>query len=163
MFSGSSRSESTNVRLLNSLSSIVINKEFIFSEIPSKLPLFRADLDKNPIPSIVVEWRKLLSEADAVVICTPVYIHNIPAAIKNALEWIASSGELVGKHVLPITFTPHSPRGKKAMQSLLWSLQALDANVVASLSLYHTDLEFDGDQLVSGDGLEILQEAIGLL
>ena len=58
-----------------------------------------------------MDWRKILQESDAVIISIPEYIHNIPALIKNALEWVTTSGEFLGKKVLPITFTPHEPRG----------------------------------------------------
>ena len=110
----------------------------------------------------VQAWKKELREADCVIFCTPEYTHNLPALIKNALEWITSSGELVGKKVLAITFTPHAPRGEKAMRSLLWSLQALDTNILASLPLYQTEISYDKNGVMKGEGVEVLQEALNL-
>ena len=88
----------------------------------------------------------------------------MPALMKNALEWLASSGELAGKAVLPITFTPHPPRGEKAMQSLTWSLQALDTKVVTQLALYQKEIKFNDNGIVADEEvLGILKEAIDLL
>ncbi len=109
-------------------------------------------------------WRKTLIASDAVIICTPEYIHNLPALIKNALEWVTSSGELAHKPVLALTFTPHPPRGEKAMQSLLWSLQALNARIVGQLDLYQTEIRFEGKAVVmEEDMLELVKEAVQLL
>ena len=86
----------------------------------------------------------------------------MPALIKNALEWITVSGELAGKKVLALTFTPTAPRGEKAMQSLLWSLQALDAHILVSLSLFQTELAFTSDGEIIGEGADVLKEALNL-
>lgn len=128
------------------------------------LPLFDPSLDQHPWPSKVLEWRNSVRQADAIIISTPVYLHNIPAVLKNALEWLTTSGELDGKSVLPITYTPYAPRGEKAMQSLLWSLTALNARIVTSLPLYKTELEINSSgKLVGTESLEMLGAAIDLL
>lgn len=160
MISGSAREESTNTKLLLHLKDLDTKLSFMLTDIPKDLPLFQSQLDVNPLPEAVVNWRRQLATCDGVVICIPEYIHNMPALIKNALEWIASSGELVGKKVLAMTFTPHEPRGEKAMQSLLWSLQALDANVVASLPLYQNEISYTSAGLLAGVGVEVLKEAL---
>lgn len=146
--SGSARPSSSNVRLLQAIAAAFPDYSFEHFTKLAELPLFLPDQDHAPWPAAVLEWRQALQAAQAVVITTPEYIHNLPALLKNALEWIASSGELVGKPVLPITFTPHAPRGERAMQSLTWSLQALDARVVAALPLYQNELEKQEEQFI---------------
>ena len=162
--SGSTRTDSANTRLLTALPALFPKHTFQHYARINQLPLFQAELDKHPWHTEVVDWRKAIAEADAVIISIPEYIHNMPALIKNALEWVTSSGELMQKRVLAMTFTPHEPRGEKAMQSLLWSLQALDANVLVSIPLYQQEMEFDGNgQLVENEAREMLNEAIKLL
>lgn len=161
--SGSTRAESSNTQLLE-----VINAHFEVSGsiYPAliDLPLFDPILDQHPWPSEVLEWRNTVRQADAIIISTPVYLHNIPAVLKNALEWLTSSGELDGKSVLPITYTPYPPRGERAMQSLLWSLTALNAQVVTSLPLYKSELEINSSgKFVGAESLEMLATAIDLL
>ena len=162
--SGSTRSNSAHNRLLKGLPSLFPKHTFQHYPPIKQLPLFQADADKHPWHPTILAWRSAIAEADAVIISIPEYIHNMPALIKNALEWVTSSGELVQKRVLAITFTPHEPRGEKAMQSLLWSLQALDANVVVSVPLYQNEIEFDtNNHFIENETVEMLKEAINLL
>ena len=88
-----------------------------------------------------------VAEADAVITSTPEYRHNILAVLKNALEWMTESGELHEKSVLPITFTPAPPHGEYAMKSLLQSLNASKARIVAELSLYRNGFAFENEQI----------------
>lgn len=162
--SGSARIDSRNALLLASFSSLFPAHKFERYEQLQDLPLFQVALDKAPLPPTVMQWRKKLQAADVVIICTPAYLHNIPALLKNALEWTTTSGELADKRVLALTFTPHAPRGKKAMQSLLWSLQALNARVVGELALYQQDIQLENGSLIAdAETLELLEEAMKLL
>ena len=139
---GSTRPQSSNIRLLEALSSLNTEHHFyIYKEI-SKLPLFTAGL-KNQDFEQVIDLQRKVSEADGLIFCTPEYLHNLPACIKNLLEWLTESGEVHKKKTLALTFCPNPPRGEKAMQSLLWSLKALDANVLASLPLFQNELKFE--------------------
>ena len=162
--SGSARPGSSNQMLLDAIAAAFPDYYFTHYQELSQLPLFLPDLDHAPWPESVIEWRQALQTATAVIITTPEYIHNLPALVKNALEWIASSGEMVGKPVLPITFTPHAPRGERAMQSLVWSLGALDARVVAELPLYQNEMDREDDRLLlPADVQEMMGEALKLL
>ena len=161
--SGSSRSLSSNIQLLEALPFELPKHDFLRFKI-EELPLFTADADHHPWHPKILEWRSAVASADGVLITTPEYIHNIPAALKNAFEWLTSSGELNYKPVVAITFTPHAPRGKKAMQSLLWSLQALDARVVVQLELYQNEVEFNEEgRLITNEEVNVLKGAIELL
>ncbi len=162
--SGSANTNATNTALLKALPAFFPDKKFIHFEDLTGLPLYTVAADTNPLPPSVNVWRKAVTESTGVIFSTPEYIHNLPAVLKNALEWLASSGELVGKPVLAVTYLPNEPRGKKAMTSLTWSLKALDSNIVASLPLYQTSLEIkDGRINGKTEELEMLREAISLL
>ncbi len=162
--SGSNRIGSSNKKLVEALPFLFPKQDIYGYDAIYELPLFQVELDKNPLPQKVKEWRRNVKEADAIIFCTPVYIYNIPASIKNALEWLASSGELDAKPVLAMTFTPNPPRGEKAMQSLLWSLQALNSRIVAQLPLYQTDIVFDENgKLKESEGKTLLLNAIEML
>lgn len=161
--SGSSRKDSSNVKLLQALSILDDNKYKHFDEL-HLIPLFAAEDDCHPWPDKVMTWRKAIKAADAVIVSTPEYIFNLPAQIKSALEWIASSGELVGKPTLAMTYTPNEPRGERAMQSLLWSLEALDARVVAQVAVYQDQIKII-DGKITGDKeiIEMLSEVLRML
>lgn len=162
--SGSSRPESFNTRLLKVVHLLDDTKEYLHYESLNILPVFAAESDRHPWPEEVLKWRSAIAEVDAIVICTPEYIHNLPAQIKSALEWIASSGELVGKPTLAMTYTPNSPRGERTMQSLLWSLGALDANVVAQVSIYQNEVKEENGKLVGDEEtIDLLTEVLRML
>lgn len=162
---GSANSESSNKLLLQTLSRSF--KHICSIELVDglwNLPLFSPQLQQAGIPEIVKTLRAKVSMADAVIICTPEYLHNIPAALKNALEWMTESGELCEKPVLPITFTPAPPRGEYAIKSLVQSLQASKARIVADLPLYRNEMtDKTGRIALDEPHRYIIQEALGLL
>lgn len=162
--SGSDRPTSSNSRLLRSIGSLL--PEHKFSPFPvEQLPLYSVARDTSAWPEHVDNWRSAVQTADSLIISTPEYLHNMPAQLKNALEWLTTSGDLVGKKVLAITYTPAPPRGSKAMQSLQWSLTALDSVIVATLPLHQTEVQVTDDGLLTGEPehIELLRSAIELL
>jgi len=159
--SGSTAQESSNTQLLKSLPDNFPAFSFSFYNI-LQLPLFIDSLNKNPLPEEVINFRNVASKASSVIISTPEYTHNIPAVLKSAFEWVTSSGELANKKVIAITYTPYAPRGEKAMVSLINSLKALDANILASLDLYANELWVGTEGKFEGD-LELIKSALDLI
>jgi len=162
---GSASEKSSNKELLKAIQKNFFDEYEI--EVFNKLrdfPLFRPeDLNKD-LNHLVKEFKQKLNVVNRVIVCTPEYTHNIPAVLKNGLEWITASGELNNKKVLPITFTPHEPRGEWAMQSLLFCLKTMNAQIMTQLPLYKNDFEFDGYQvLLSEDDKALISEALKLL
>ena len=162
---GSASENSSNGKLLHALStSFSTSYKIEVYEGLQNLPLFSPQLQEAGIPEIVQELRKKVASTDAVIICTPEYVHNVPAVLKNVLEWMTTSGELADKPVLPITFAPAPPRGEYAMISLLQSLKAMKAKIVAELPLYQNQLRDDeGNIYLNEDHRMLLHEALGLL
>ena len=144
--------------LVKALTGLRSDHQVSYTEMHASLPLFLAQDDVGDLPLVVKDWRVLISKTDAVIVCTPEYLYNIPAVVKNALEWLTSSGELVHKPVIAMTYTPNAPRGTKAMESLINSLTALDCRLVGQLALYQSDFTFD--EQLSGEGLDLFVEAI---
>ena len=59
------------------------------------IPLYNADLDlpsAKQRPQPVEHFRKILSDADGILISSPEYNYSIPGGLKNAIDW-ASRGE----------------------------------------------------------------------
>jgi chromate reductase len=50
------------------------------------IPGFNQDDEQNP-PAKVVELKRRLREADAVLIVTPEYNYSVPGVLKNAIDW----------------------------------------------------------------------------
>lgn len=160
---GSAQKDSSNRRLLEALAKLIPEQDFAFFDL-RKLPVFSPDVQANSLPETVMDWKEALSKSNALIITTPAYLHNIPAGLKNALEWVTTSGEMNELPVLAITFTPHPPRGERAMQSLLWSLEALNAKVVAQLPLYQSEMKQNGTSFEWQDDIKMMmEEAVQLL
>ncbi|MEH2057603.1 MAG: NAD(P)H-dependent oxidoreductase [Nostoc sp.] len=94
------------------------------------MPHFTPELDGDTLPTSVRDWRAVLEKYDGVIISTPEYAYGMPGVLKNALDWIVSSGELVGKPVATISASPSELGGSKAHASLVLTLTALAANLV---------------------------------
>ncbi len=99
------------------------------------LPQFSPDRDGDPPPASVAEWRGLLRAADGVLICTPEYAYGMPGSLKNAFDWIVSSGEFVGKPVAALSASPYPTGGERAHASLLLTLTAVNAEIADGATL----------------------------
>ncbi|ARU95586.1 NADPH-dependent FMN reductase [Tatumella citrea] len=105
--SGSLRNSSLNSLFLRAMA-LIAPKDISFeiSALPGNLPLFNPDLE-DAAPEIVSQWRHELQQADLFLIVSPEYAHGVSGVIKNALDWLVSSGELLDK---PVAMPNLSPR-----------------------------------------------------
>jgi chromate reductase len=117
---GSLRRSSANLKLLELAAALAPEVEVWLGI--GGLPHFNADLEE-PAPDAVREFRARLAAADAVLISTPEYAHSIPGVLKNAIDWVVSSGELNTKTVGVIA------GGEGAAQAIRQVLGAVDARV----------------------------------
>jgi NAD(P)H-dependent FMN reductase len=99
------------------------------------LPHFNPDLDAEGAipPPAVAAWRATLAPARAVIICSPEYAHGMPGALKNALDWVVSSGELDGKPILLINASPSG--GQHTQAQLVEVLGTMSARVLVEAAL----------------------------
>jgi chromate reductase len=56
------------------------------------IPMFNQDDEQNP-PAPVLELKRRIRAADAVLMVTPEYNYSIPAVLKNALDWASRPHE----------------------------------------------------------------------
>jgi len=93
--SGSLRKGSYNTMLLKAASQLLsfnVSVQIISIE---DIPLYNADLDlpsAKQRPRPVEHFRKMLTDADGILISSPEYNYSIPGGLKNAIDW-ASRGE----------------------------------------------------------------------
>ena len=132
--SGSLKSSSSNTNILRTIAGIAPDHVVvIIVEGLDKLPHFNPDND-DQITS-VMHFRQHLKDADGVIFSTPEYAYGVPGVLKNALDWLVSSGELYEKPVAAISASPIFSGGDKALASLMLTLTALGANMIAESSL----------------------------
>lgn len=136
--SGSLRKQSSNTRLLLSIGGMMhAGIEFRIYQGIASLPHFSPDLDGDEFQphEAVREWREELRAADAIVICTPEYARGVPGSLKNALDWVVSSGEFVNKPTAVISASPHPDGGSTALQSLILTLKMMSAAIPDEASI----------------------------
>ncbi len=86
---GSVRRGSYNRLLLKNLANIMSKKsnniEMKILEVKD-IPIYNPDEEYN-LPKIVVEYKNIIRESDAIIIATPEYNFSFPGVLKNALDW----------------------------------------------------------------------------
>lgn len=91
--SGSLRAASSNTALAPE------GVDVILYEGLADLPHFNPDLDGGTAPPEVMDFRSRLAASDGVLISSPEYAHGVPGAMKNAIDWVVSSGQIYQKPV----------------------------------------------------------------
>jgi chromate reductase len=130
---GSLRNGSSNHNILKFLGTLAPNAiNYTIYNSLATIPPFDPGLDNDTPPQAVIELRRLITNADAIIICTPEYAFGVPGQLKNAFDWLVSSSTLVDKPVVLITA---SSSGEYAHPSLLRTLGALSADVIAEACL----------------------------
>jgi NAD(P)H-dependent FMN reductase len=163
--SGSLRKHSSNAALLRAAARVAPGgvRLHLYDGL-GELPHFNPDLDEegSAPPAPVAELRRLLIEADAVLISSPEYAHGVPGAMKNLLDWLVSTGELVGKPVALLNASPAG--GGYAQSALLETLRTMNWKVVDDACCVEPFVarKIAGD-LTDDAALAVLQSAIEAL
>jgi len=129
--SGSLRSASKNTSLLRALAAL--DPSIALYERIGELPHFNSDIDDAGAPQSVLDYREQLRDADLIVISSPEYAHGVPGVMKNALDWVVGSGELMEKPVVLIN-TSHA--SKFVCPQLSETLTVMSAKVVLTVTIW---------------------------
>jgi chromate reductase, NAD(P)H dehydrogenase (quinone) len=154
--SGSLRKSSSNTALLAAAAKLAPSdvKVCLFAGL-GELPPFNPDLDRRGAPESVSGFRRTLNACDAILISSPEYAHGVPGVLKNALDWIVGSGELLAK---PIGVINASARATHAWGSLVETLTVMSADVIvdASIVIPLQGRTLDADGIASDAALSTL-------
>ncbi|WP_206957029.1 NADPH-dependent FMN reductase [Trinickia acidisoli] len=114
--SGSAREASINTALLMAMKDLAPHgcELSVFHRL-DVLPVFSPDAEGERTPLEVVDFLALVSAADGIVVSSPEYVRAIPGGLKNAIDWMVSRFEVVGK---PIALAHASHRGDDMLASL---------------------------------------------
>ncbi len=100
LLSGSLRAGSSNEAMLRTAQAAAPEQvRTVAYEGLAALPHFNPDDDTDQPPAPVAELRAAISEAAAVLICTPEYAGNLPGSFKNLLDWTVGGTEICDKPV----------------------------------------------------------------
>ncbi len=114
--SGSLRHGSTNTALLRALAAIAAPPVAVnLLERLGALPLCNPDQEGPLTPLAVLGFAAVVAAADGIVIACPEYVHAKPGAFKNAIDWLVSRQEIIGK---PIALLHASHGGEDVLADL---------------------------------------------
>ncbi|MBW4471837.1 MAG: NAD(P)H-dependent oxidoreductase [Stenomitos rutilans HA7619-LM2] len=153
--SGSLRAQSSNTALLQA--AIVLAPDDVkirlYGELGA-LPHFNPDLEPDE-PLAVTRLRQQLRGCDGLLLCSPEYAHGVPGVLKNALDWLVSGEEFVGK---PIALFNASPRATHAQASLVEILTVMSGQIVpdASIDVPLLGRNLNADRIVADPELAIV-------
>jgi NAD(P)H-dependent FMN reductase len=125
--SGSLRQFSSNTALLQA--AIALSPKNIQMKLYDglgDLPHFNPDLEPMEPPS-VTDLRFQVKWSDGLAISSPEYAHGVPGVLKNALDWLVSGEEFIGK---PIALFNASPRSVHAQASLTEIVTTMAGRIV---------------------------------
>jgi chromate reductase, NAD(P)H dehydrogenase (quinone) len=115
------------------------------------LPVFSPDLEGLNLPESVQAFTRLIAQNDGLLIGSPEYIRGIPGGLKNAIDWLVSGDQIIGK---PIALIHASHRGDDLLDALRKVLSTVSSNFNE-----HLFLRFSVMKETPEDILEILKRA----
>ncbi|SBS38050.1 FMN-dependent NADPH-azoreductase [Marinomonas spartinae] len=131
--SGSAREASTNTALLRAMKSFTSDSiELSVFHRLDLLPVFSPDSEGEATPVAVCEFMGTVSAVDGIIISSPEYVRSIPGGLKNAIDWMVSRSEVVGK---PIALVHASHRGDDMLASLRVVLSTVSDNFLEDVFL----------------------------
>jgi chromate reductase len=107
--------------------------------------------------------RQEIKDAAGVLISTPEYAFGVPGVLKNALDWLLSSGELNENPVATISASTLHSGGNRALASRLLTLTALGATMNAASSLSIGNIKNKMNEAGVINYTETMQSLKGLL
>jgi chromate reductase, NAD(P)H dehydrogenase (quinone) len=131
--SGSVRSESTNTCFLREIACLSPpDEEIELLNSLETIPIFNPDREGKETPAAVLALCKKIAQCDGIIISSPEYIRSIPGGLKNAIDWLVSRDEIIGK---PIALVHVSHRGDDVLDSLRRVLSTVSENFAADIFL----------------------------
>lgn len=161
--SGSTRRSSSNLNLIKAITALtpdLFNIE-IFEGIDT-LPHFNPDLDNGQVEEDpqVANFRRKVTSAEAILICTPEYAVGVPGTLKNAIDWTVSSMNFSKK---PVALITASTSGTRSHQSLLGTLLIIESKISQDTQLLISSIQTKVNsslQVTDAETLELINKLI---
>ncbi|HLP33377.1 MAG TPA: NADPH-dependent FMN reductase [Bacteroidia bacterium] len=161
--SGSTREHSTNLNLIHAIQELYTDRlDMVIAPSVASVPHFNPDWDTDTPPQAVRDFRKLLQDAEGILICTPEYAMGVPGSLKNAIDWTVSSMEFSRK---PTALITASSVGQKGHRSLLETLHIIEADIPESsqLLISHVKTKVKGDVITDETTLTQVKQVMDSL
>ena len=149
--SGSLRAHSYNTALLRAARMLAPGAISIRLHLGlDDMPLYNEDLEQGPLPTTVHELHERVREADGLLIATPEHNSAIPAALKNAIDWMSRMPDGAGMSGKPVAIAGASPgalgtvRAQLGLRQILGSVGA-EVLTKPEVMVFRAHERFDAD------------------
>lgn len=162
--SGSLRARSANTAVLEAARALAPRdvEVLVYTGI-GRLPHFNPDDDIDPHPAAVAEWRAAVESADALLFCSPEYARGVAGSLKNALDWLVSGFEVIGKPIASINASPIAVTGQEALLATLRTIGVVIEGASIRLPLSGTQRTCEaiiGDATLAGALRDAIEKLI---
>ncbi|WP_128896821.1 NADPH-dependent FMN reductase [Longirhabdus pacifica] len=129
MLLGSNRNQATSTTLMKYMKTILEDRGHtvhIFDLYKEPLPFYNPDYDMEEDAN-VIKLKKLVAEADGIILSTPEYHGSISGVLKNALDYLEQY-HFAGKAVLPVSSAggPIGVHSLTHLQTIIRSLHGVN-------------------------------------
>lgn len=161
--SGSLRARSSNSAVLEAAQDLApAGVEIVFYRRLGLLPHFNPDDDVEPLAAEVARWRAAVADADALLLCSPEYARGVAGSFKNALDWLVSGFEVIGKPIAAVNASPIATVGQDALLATLRTIGVVVEE--ASIRLPLTSAQKTREGILADDALvTALRDALARL
>lgn len=152
-FAGSLRKDSLNKKLCHVVESIVQNNklgDISFCDLqPLQIPVYDGDIESTTgVPEGIKKLGQMITDAQAVIICTPEYNGSMPGSLKNTVDWLSRQKpvSLSGKHILILAASPGGLGGVRSLWHSRQPFEVLNAHVypeMAGIAKAHENISAD--------------------
>lgn len=150
--SGSIRTNSLNRQALQIAKKIAANLGIDVIEVDLKqfnLPIYDGDIEDLGIPNKVRELKKIVENADILILASPEYNHSISGALKNTIDWLTRGNNSLTKKVAAIFGVSSGSFGTvRGQNHLRQILTALNVYVIPQPQVFISN----GDNAFFADG-----------
>ncbi len=155
LFSGSTRKESYNKKLILEAAKVVeeLGRKAQVLELKDyPMPFYDGDLEQfSGMPERAKAFRKAMINAQVIIIASPEYNSSISGVLKNTIDWASRSetggssrDAFKGKTFVLLSASPGSSGGRRGLVHLRAIIQAIGGTVLTSeLSVAHAKDAFE--------------------
>lgn len=165
---GSLRKDSYNRHALKAAQELVPNGAVLNLIELHGIPVFNQD-NEMPPPASVLEFKRQILAADAILFATPEYNYSLPGALKNAIDWASrpyGESAWLGKPVALMGASPSFLGTARAQYHLRQILVTLDMPVVnqPEVMIGNAAQRFDQDgRLTDEKTRQVIRKLLGAL
>ena len=126
--------------------------------------MYDQDIEEAGMPANVVAFKKMVEQADILIIASPEYNYSITGALHNAIDWLSRGGNSLNNKTVAMMGASPGPfgtvRGQNDLRQVLSALNVQFLSQPQMLLRSAAQAFAQDDSLVDPKGQEVLEQLI---